>query len=93
MHRLKFFIKPRVICILFFAKFGDSLLYSQIYVSDRKIIIGNKRFKVENCLPKRDGGNFSKIAIKAQKEAYGVFVFFFGGMRGAGWMELFENKI
>lgn len=43
------------------------MLYSQIHVSGRKIIIGNKYFKVGNCLLKRDGRDFLKIAIEAEK--------------------------
>ena len=40
------------------------MLCSRIHVSGRKIIVGNKRFKVGNCLIKRDGGDFLRIVIE-----------------------------
>ena len=46
----------------------DWLFNHRIHVSGKKIIVGNKRFKWGNCLLKKDGKNFLKIAIKAKKK-------------------------
>lgn len=69
MHGLKFFVKLEVICILFFARFENSLLYNQMYISSRKIIVGNKRFKVKNYLLKKNSGDFLKIVIKLERKS------------------------
>ena len=40
------------------------MLYSRIYVSGRKMIVGNKRVKMRNCLLKRYGSDFPRIDIE-----------------------------
>ena len=55
--------------MLLFVKFGDNLLYSRIHLSGKKIIVGNKRFKLEKYLLKRDGRDLPRIAIKAERKS------------------------
>lgn len=82
-HELKLFVKPGVICVLFFAKSEDSLMCSQIHVSSKKIIVGNKHFKVGNRLLKKDVENFSKIAMETEKRSlYGPCLPFWKGVKG-----------
>ncbi len=66
---LKLFVKLGIICILLLVKFVDRLLYSLIHVSGRKIIVGNKCLKVGNCLLKKNGGDFPRIAIEADRRS------------------------
>lgn len=61
----------------------NELLDRWINGSNKKIIIGNKRFKFRNCLLKRGNKDFSKIAIEARKSCLcGLSLFLQWGTRG-----------
>lgn len=63
--------------VFYFDKFNNGLLGSNIYINNKKYIIGYQYLKIKMCFVKTNSKNFLKITIIVKKKACIVLVLFF----------------